>query len=44
MADGVPYVIPPTIEDSTVIDEIKTNLDDLGYPRTRVNTTTTRNV
>jgi propionyl-CoA synthetase len=34
MADGVPYVIPPTIEDSTVIDEIKTNLDDLGYPRT----------
>ncbi len=33
MADGVPYVIPPTIEDSAVIDEIKANLNDLGYPR-----------
>jgi propionyl-CoA synthetase len=33
MADGVDYRIPPTIEDATVIDEIKTNLNDLGYPR-----------
>ena len=33
MADGVPYVIPPTIEDASVIDEIKINLNELGYPR-----------
>ena len=33
IADGVEYRIPPTIEDATVIDEIKTNLNDLGYPR-----------
>ena len=34
MADGTPYVVPPTIEDATVLDEIKNNLDVLGYPRT----------
>ena len=33
MADGVDYRIPPTIEDATVIDEIKVNLNALGYPR-----------
>jgi propionyl-CoA synthetase len=33
MADGVPYSIPPTIEDSAVIDEIKSDLNALGYPR-----------
>jgi propionyl-CoA synthetase len=33
MADGVEYRIPPTIEDATVIDEIKSNLNALGYPR-----------
>src|SRR5215213_2269337 len=33
MADGVEYRIPPTIEDATVIDEIRTNLNTLGYPR-----------
>ena len=33
MADGIPYTIPPTIEDAAVIDEIKTNLSGLGYPR-----------
>ncbi|HEX5602296.1 MAG TPA: propionyl-CoA synthetase [Pyrinomonadaceae bacterium] len=33
MADGVEYRIPPTIEDATVIDEIRTNLLTLGYPR-----------
>ncbi len=33
MADGVEYRIPPTIEDATVIDEIRTNLSTLGYPR-----------
>ncbi|HEX6046587.1 MAG TPA: propionyl-CoA synthetase, partial [Pyrinomonadaceae bacterium] len=34
MADGTPYAVPPTIEDATVLDEIKNNLDVLGYPRT----------
>jgi len=33
MADGIEYRIPPTIEDATVIDEIRTNLITLGYPR-----------
>lgn len=33
IADGVPYRIPPTIEDATVIDEITTNLSAIGYPR-----------
>ena len=33
MADGVEYRVPATIEDASVIDEIKTNLSDLGYPR-----------
>ena len=33
MADGVDYRIPPTIEDASVIDEIKSNLNALGYPR-----------
>ena len=33
MADGVDYRIPPTIEDAAVIDEIKANLNALGYPR-----------
>lgn len=33
MADGVEYRIPPTIEDATVIDEIRINLSALGYPR-----------
>jgi propionyl-CoA synthetase len=32
MADGVEYRIPPTIEDATVIDEIRINLHALGYP------------
>ena len=34
MADGVPYVVPPTIEDATVLDEIKADLNSLGYPLT----------
>ena len=33
MADGTAYTIPPTIEDAAVIDEIKSNLSGLGYPR-----------
>ncbi len=34
IADGVEYRIPPTIEDAAVIDEIKVNLNSIGYPRT----------
>jgi len=33
MADGAEYRIPPTIEDATVIDEIRENLSALGYPK-----------
>jgi propionyl-CoA synthetase len=33
MADGVEYRIPPTIEDATVIDEIRVNLNAIGYPK-----------
>jgi propionyl-CoA synthetase len=33
IADGVPYRIPPTIEDATVIDEISANLSAIGFPR-----------
>jgi propionyl-CoA synthetase len=33
IADGTEYRIPPTIEDATVIDEIKANLHAMGYPR-----------
>ena len=33
LADGVEYRMPPTIEDPTVIDEIKVNLSAIGYPR-----------
>jgi propionyl-CoA synthetase len=33
IADGTEYRIPPTIEDATVIDEIKANLNAIGYPR-----------
>ena len=33
MADGVEYRVPPTIEDATVLDEIRLNLNALGYPR-----------
>ena len=33
IADGEEYRIPPTIEDATVLDEIKTNLNVIGYPR-----------
>ena len=32
IADGLDYRIPPTIEDSTVIDEITSNLNAMGYP------------
>lgn len=35
IADGLQYRIPPTIEDPTVIDEIRDNLNAMGYPRSR---------
>ena len=38
IADGVEYRMPPTIEDPTVIDEIKLNLNAIGYPRENGNT------
>jgi len=33
IADGVPYRMPPTIEDPIVIDEITASLNSIGYPR-----------
>lgn len=33
IADGTEYRIPPTIEDATVLDEIKINLNEIGFPR-----------
>jgi propionyl-CoA synthetase len=33
IADGAEYRVPPTIEDATVLDEIKANLNEMGYPR-----------
>eukprot|EP01121_Diplochlamys_sp_Union-15-3_P018289 TRINITY_DN6631_c0_g1_i3.p1 TRINITY_DN6631_c0_g1~~TRINITY_DN6631_c0_g1_i3.p1 ORF type:complete len:654 (+),score=123.95 TRINITY_DN6631_c0_g1_i3:36-1997(+) len=33
IADGVDYVVPPTIEDDTVLEEIKQALSELGYPK-----------
>jgi propionyl-CoA synthetase len=38
IADGVEYRMPPTIEDPAVIDEIKINLNAIGYPRQNGNT------
>ena len=34
LADGEPFRTPPTIEDASVLDEIRATLHDLGYPRT----------
>jgi propionyl-CoA synthetase len=33
IADGVDYRIPPTIEDPTVLSEIESGLNAIGYPR-----------
>jgi propionyl-CoA synthetase len=33
LADGVEYRMPPTIEDPTVIEEIRVDLSAIGYPR-----------
>jgi propionyl-CoA synthetase len=35
IADGAEYRMPPTIEDATVIDEITSNLNSVGYPRSK---------
>jgi propionyl-CoA synthetase len=32
MADGEEWVMPPTIEDPTVLDQISGKLEELGYP------------
>src|SRR5216684_2536255 len=34
MADGVPYTVPPTIDDPVILDEIAASLQRLGYPKT----------
>jgi propionyl-CoA synthetase len=33
MADGVPYTVPPTIDDPGILGEIADSLGRLGYPR-----------
>ncbi|HYR56880.1 MAG TPA: propionyl-CoA synthetase [Myxococcaceae bacterium] len=35
MADGVPYTVPPTIDDPVILEEIAATLQSLGYPKTR---------
>jgi len=32
IADGVPYHVPPTIDDPAILDEIKADLAAIGYP------------
>jgi propionyl-CoA synthetase len=34
IADGVPYSVPPTIDDPAILDEIGASLQSLGYPKT----------
>ena len=33
IADGVPYTVPATIDDPTILDEIEQTLSQIGYPR-----------
>ena len=33
IADGVAYTVPPTIDDPAILDEIRTDLQGLGYAR-----------
>jgi len=33
MADGVPYKVPPTIEDPAALDDLGKTLSRLGYPQ-----------
>ena len=35
MADGVPYTVPPTIDDPVILEEIAATLQSLGYPKAR---------
>ena len=32
IADGVPYTIPPTIDDPAILGEISADLAAIGYP------------
>jgi hypothetical protein len=34
MADGLPYNVPPTIDDPVILEEIAASLQRLGYPKT----------
>ncbi len=36
IADGVPYTIPPTIDDPAILDEISADLAAIGYPSVAV--------
>jgi propionyl-CoA synthetase len=33
IADGVPYRVPPTIDDPAILDEIAAGLAGIGFPR-----------
>ena len=33
IADGIPYNMPPTIDDPAILDEITESLAELGYPK-----------
>ncbi len=33
IADGVPYQVPPTIEDPVALEEIAAGLAKIGYPK-----------
>ncbi|MDD1661778.1 MAG: propionyl-CoA synthetase, partial [Methanomicrobiales archaeon] len=35
IADGEPFAVPPTIDDPTILDEIRGSLAGLGYPKGR---------
>ncbi|MFL5533788.1 MAG: AMP-binding enzyme, partial [Gemmatimonadales bacterium] len=38
IADGVPYTVPPTIDDPAILDEVSADLTAIGYPATRSST------
>jgi len=33
IADGIPYTVPATIDDPTILDEITETLKGMGYPK-----------
>ena len=33
IADGTEYEVPPTIDDPAILDEIRVELEAIGYPR-----------